>query len=419
MIKGVSGTVKLIQAIPGAQTATELVKRMATRGFKDTGRRVMRRATRSVENKLGLNSLDFPLDSADIASSQTVGSFVPHRGTENLKVAWICSPPGPGSGGHTTFFRMVQAVQDAGIPCTILLFNHHGGDMQRHIGVIRASWPWLTADIEQVPERISGYSSCVASSWDTAHVLASRRVPGEPMNPFYLIQDFEPYFYPRGSLYALAEDSYRFGFTNLALGEMVAQTLRREVGVDSVVIPFGSDTTNYHRTTETERSGVVFFARPSVDRRGFDIGRLALEEFHQRHPEQTIHTFGSYYKGYNFPAVQHGTLSPGELNALYNQTVTGLALSFTNITLIAAEMLAAGNIAVLNDDHHAKLILRNPEAVWRPATPAGLADGLSSVIEDENRVRRSAQAAAFAEVTWEEAQQKLLQEVCFDGTFAS
>ena len=44
---------------------------------------------------------------------------------------------------------------------------------------------------------------------------------------FYLAQDYEPYFYGRGSAYELAEDTYRFGFRMLTVGHMVADELQR------------------------------------------------------------------------------------------------------------------------------------------------------------------------------------------------
>lgn len=393
----------------------ETLVRIRTAGVGEVARRGMRQVVRKVESRFALDSLDFPLFERDIASSSSVGAFLPFTGTGPQRIAWICTPPGPGSGGHTTFFRMVQAVQDAGHECTVLFYNRHGGNMQRHINVIRASWPWLEASIAEVPEQISGYTSCVASSWETAHVLASRRNRREPMNPYYLIQDYEPYFYPRGSMYALAEDTYRFGFTNLALGPMVQEVIEREVGERSVQIPFGSDTTSYHRHNTGQRSGVVFFARPGIDRRGFEMGRLALAEFHRRYPNQTIHTYGARFKDWGFPVQQHGMLTPERLNDLYNQVAAGLALSFTNITLVAAEMLAAGTIAVVNDDSRARGILRNTEAVWCPATPVALADGLASVIEDPESAQRSERASSFKEVSWREAQDVLVKEVTGDG----
>ncbi len=65
------------------------------------------------------------------------------------------------------------------------------------------------------------------------------------MHRLYFIQDYEPYFYPHGPEYALAEDSYRFGFRCIALGNMVATALRTEVCIDPEVTPFGCDTDVY------------------------------------------------------------------------------------------------------------------------------------------------------------------------------
>ncbi|WP_161958217.1 rhamnosyltransferase WsaF family glycosyltransferase [Arthrobacter sp. H-02-3] len=229
------------------------------------------------------------------------------------------------------------------------------------------------------------------------------------MHRFYFVQDFEPFFYPRGSLYSLAEDSYRFGFTLLALGPMVASTLLREVGVKATIIPFGSDVAAYRRHQSDNRSGVVFFARPGVDRRGYELGRLALRQFHRLHPDQEIHIYGSMVRGWGIPLTQHGMLSRAELNGLYNRTTAGLALSFTNITLVASEMLAAGNIAVLNDHEFSRQVLTNPEAVWAAPTPSSLAAALSEVVTDSGRNIRSERAATHPGHSWAAAQAELSQ----------
>ena len=51
-----------------------------------------------------------------------------------------------------------------------------------------------------------------ATSWPTAYVVRSTPTPGAR---FYLVQDYEPMFYPAGTLYALAEESYRLGLYGL------------------------------------------------------------------------------------------------------------------------------------------------------------------------------------------------------------
>jgi O-antigen biosynthesis protein len=394
----------MINANGGQSAASTLLQRARTMGVRDVSRRIARRAAGTLATRFDTAALDFPLLPQDVADSTGLRLDPPpaSRGSRSLNLAWLCTPPGPGSGGHTTLFRMVAGMEERGHRCTLLLYNRHGSDLDARAALIRRHWPNLKAQIRPMPATIEGFDGCVASSWDTAHVLASHGRTG--MHRFYFIQDFEPYFYPRGSLYSLAEDSYRFGFTHLALGPMVAQALRREVGVDSVTIPFGGDMTGYHRTSRRSRSGVVFFARPDSDRRGYDVGRLALQAFHKLHPEQEIHIYGSRVRGWGIPLTQHGTLPTHDLNELYNRTISGLALSFTNITLVAAEMLAAGNIAVLNDHEFSRPALTNPEAKWAAPTPSSLARALSMVVTDPDTTVRSERAAAYSGASWADAQ---------------
>ena len=384
----------------------EILHRTRSKGLVDTSRRIVRRLYGTLDSRLGIQSLSFPLDPGDVTSSSTVDHWEnAHR--DISKIGWLCTPPSPGAGGHTTFFRMVRGMEERGHQCTILVYNRHDGAFERHRDVIRRCWPDLTADIQQMPAHLDGFDACVASSWETAHVLAARMPKKQGPVPYYFIQDYEPYFHPRGSLYALAEDSYRFGFNHLALGPMVAETLRLEIGADAEVVPFGSDLGNYRRTNTGPRNGVVFFAKPGAERRGYDMGRLALQEFHRLQPDQEIHIYGSRATGWGIPLTQHGMLAPAELNGLYNRTVAGLALSFTNITLVAGELLAAGNIPVLNDHKFSRAVMTNPEAVWAAASPTSLATALSAVVTDPASAERSARAAACRGTSWSETQDRV------------
>jgi hypothetical protein len=350
-------------------------------GSWEASRRIARRVATNLATRFDTASLDFPLLPEDIADSTRLQLEPPPAGSSSkrLNIAWLCTPPSPGSGGHTTLFRMVAGMEDRGHRCTVLLYNRHDSDPVRNTAIIRRHWPHLNADIRPVPQAIEGYDACVATSWDTAHVLARRS--SASTHRFYLIQDFEPFFYPRGSLYSLAEDTYRFGFRHIALGGMVAATLLENVGVGSSMVSFGCDTETYKLDNLGPRQGVVFYAREAVDRRGFLLARLALEEFHVRHPEQPIHVYGDPMGRWTVPHVHHGKLSPVQLNSLYNVSAAGLAMSFTNISLVAEEMLAAGTIPVVNDHRDARLDLSNPEVVWAPPTPGGLANSLANVIE--------------------------------------
>jgi hypothetical protein len=380
----------------------EIVRRTRRGGLAETGRRAVRR----LYNRLDAGSLDFPLLEEDIVDSTRMrdvaaGSAAVHE-SPAMTIGWVCTPPGPGSGGHTTLFRMVAGMAARGHRCILYLYDRHGGDHDRHAQVIRDHWPQLAVEIRDATDGIRDVDACVASSWETAHVLASR-IQG-PASLLYFIQDFEPFFYPRGSLQALAEDSYRFGFTNIALGDMVARELMsRDIGC--IVAPFGCDTEVYSLSNEGSRSGVVFYAKPGVDRRGYLLGKRALEEFHRRHPEQSIHLFGDAAGNWQVPVLRHKRLTPRELNALYNKTLAGLAMSFTNISLVAEEMLAAGTIPVVNDSQYARADLPNEHVEWAVPTAGGIADALSLVVEDGECASRSLRAAESVRQGWGPAQE--------------
>ncbi|MCR2784996.1 MULTISPECIES: glycosyltransferase family 1 protein [unclassified Microbacterium] len=356
---------------------------------------LIQRAARAAYRHVGAAHLDEDLLPGDIADSLDLSLAVPTvrpRRGEPLTIGWVTAPPAAGSGGHTTLLRMVEAVEQAGHRCVLFVYDRYGGDLAAHERVLREWWPNVKASVRDGAAEITGVDAAVASSWDTAHVLARRG--GAPMRRLYFVQDFEPYFYGRGSWYSLAEDTYRFGFRTIALGHMVATALREEIGIDPDVTEFGCDTSVYRPLPDMRRTGVVLYARPDVARRGFWLARLALEEFHRTHPDVEIHLYGSEAKGLSFPATQHGKLSPVALNELYNRCVAGLAMSFTNISLVAEEMLAAGTIPVVNDSRNSRADLPNDQVAWAAPTPLAIARALGDAVSRADRDARAAAAAA-------------------------
>lgn len=344
-------------------------------------REIAQHAVRRWSDRLHAAELDFPLLPGDIADSQAVaGAAGPAtRLPGRRRVGWMVVPPGAGSGGHTTLFRMMEAARAAGFQNTLLFYDRYHSDHARNVQVVRSAWPWLTCDIETVGDTLAGFDAIVASSWPTAHVAARRGLPGQPV--VYFIQDFEPYFYPRGSEYAIAEDSYRLGHRNVALGAMVRDVLASEMGIAADHVPFGCDTEVYRLLEPaTRRSGVLFYSKRGNDRRGHRLAVMALAEFHRRHPEEPIHTYGDPPRELPFPVVNHGSVPPEQLNELYNTVITGIALSFTNISLVAEEMLAAGVVPVVNDSPLARADLPNPHVAWAVPTPAGIAEALSAAV---------------------------------------
>lgn len=376
-----------------------------------------RRVIRVAARRFGDDAAELGLDDADVADSVDlhlpVPDIRPSRGSV-LTIGWITTPPGPGSGGHTTLFRMVEAAEAAGHRCILYLADRHGGDLAERERVLRAWWPRLRAEVRSAGDGIAGVDAAVASSWETAHVLATRGTA--PMRRLYFVQDYEPWFHPRGAAYALAEDTYRFGFRCIALGEAVAGALRDEIGLEPDVTSFGCDTDVYRPLPDARRKGVVAYVRPGVARRGWELARLALAKFHERRPDVPIHLYGDAVRGLPFPATQHGRLTPHELNALYSRCAAGVAMSFTNISLVAEEMIAAGVVPVVGDTLSARADLPGPAAAWARPTPGGIAAALVAAVDRPDRDAHAARIAQTARSGWTRAQQDVVRiiedEVC-------
>ncbi|ASN51482.1 hypothetical protein CGQ25_04840 [Sinomonas sp. R1AF57] len=238
----------------------------------------------------------------------------------------------------------------------------------------------------------------IATAWQTAHVVANMRTRGARL---YFVQDYEPWFYPRGAASELADQTYRFGFETIAIGRALADELANRHGIESVAVPFGCDHSVYWVEADgAPRDSVVFYSRPGVARRGFEVAVPALEAFHELRPEATIHVVGSLPGNPRFPAVVHPTLSPAELNSLYQRCAAGLALSYTNVSLVPFELLAAGVVPVMNDWKPAHAVIDAAHAVWGTPTPSGLAEALVEGFDLQRQVGAFAVASDVIHVDW-------------------
>ncbi|MFC7403023.1 glycosyltransferase family 1 protein [Citricoccus sp. GCM10030269] len=384
--------------------AAAVRSRIKNEGWRRAGQAVARRGLKSINEACGGDEPTLPMRPEDVYSGPALPELpaLPveqGRTAERLRIGWVCFPPSRGSGGHTTLFRMVSAMEDRGHDCTVVLYDPHSDDVSRHESTLRQSWPGLTASIASAADGLDHFDAVVASGWPTAHVVAGRHGTAVP---FYFIQDYEPFFYPRGYLYGLAEASYSFGLQTIALGRMVATELEVQANVaPDLVVPFGCDIDTYRLLPDedgerTPRRGVVYYAKRTVDRRGYLLARAALERFHEVLPDEPIHIVGDSVHGWTIPVIQHGSVPPEELNRLYNRTVASLAMSFTNVSLVPGELLAAGNVPVLNDAPGPRLDLDSPHAVWAPGTPEGLTAALATTVSVSEttiaeRARRIAQ----------------------------
>ncbi len=369
-------------------------------GSREVGLRLARRAVA----RLQVTEPDIGLRPADVVGPGGLSHHTPRKlpAGQPIRVGWITMPPSAGSGGHTTMLRMVEGLEEAGHEVVLCLYDPYNGDIRRHGAELREHWPRVRASVVDVAEGLPELDAWVATSWQTAHVLASR--PEASGTRFYFVQDFEPYFYPRSSAYTLAEATYRFGFHGITAGGWIADVLKSEYGMTCDAFEFGVDHDRYHLQPAGPRDGVVFYAKPDVPRRAYLLGILALERFAEEHPEAPIHLFGADVGRLPFPAVSHGVITPTGLGALYNTCRVGLSLSMSNVSLIPWELMACGAIPVVNDAPHNRQVLTRPMTSWAKPTPASLAAALSGAYEiNTTDALAAAVSASVADATWSAA----------------
>ena len=328
-------------------------------------------------------------------------SQLPFEGGGPLVVNWVMSPPSRGSGGHTTIFRLIEHLERAGHVCRVYIYDLYRADATFYAHHVRKVFPGFCGEVHDVADGMADAHAVMATSWPTAYPVFNDRCRGVRI---YLVQDFEPWFYPASTSSALVDQTYRMGFHAITAGRFLAGKLRAEYGMTADAFDFGCDRQYRLESSAGRRDGVVFYARPDAPRRAFELGVMALQLFAERHPDIAIHFYGKRIGTLPFSFKDHGLLRPSELNDLYNRCFAGLSLSMTNVSLVPHEMLSAGCIPVVNDAEHNRIVLDNNFVRYAPAIPHALADALSDVVTAKDFAALAASASAsVSSASWDEA----------------
>ena len=321
---------------------------------------------------------------------------------------WVIPPSASkSSGGHGNILRFVRFMEAHGHTCKVFVYDpKHSQTSKEAIEIFKHNFPPMKADVRHGVEGIEDCDGLIATAWQTAYPVFNAATQAKK---FYFVQDFEPLFYPVGTESILAENTYRFGFYGITAGKWLTKKTA-EYGMQSDYFDFGSDFGRYQYKNEKHRKKIFFYARPVTARRGFELGVLALEQFHREHPEYELNFAGwdvGHYK-LPFPFVNHGALDLDELNQLYNDCAAALVLSLTNMSLLPLELLSAGCIPVVNEGDNNRLVSANKHIHYTPPSPTALANELSKIVErpDLPEYARAASASVEA-LKWEESGKKV------------
>ncbi len=318
-----------------------------------------------------------------------------------MVINWIMTPPARGSGGHTTIFRIANALQARGHANRVYFYDRHFGDHRYYEEIVRDYYGFkgLVGNIDQ---GMADAHITMATGWPTVYPVFNSRSAGTRC---YFVQDFEPSFHATSSASVLAEATYRMGFHGITAGRWLSRKLAQDYGMSADHFDFGCDLDSYSlRPGDHPREGICFYVRPSAARRASELGMMAVELFAQRRPRAEIHLYGDPVGKRGFEFIDHGHVTPAQLNDIYARCKAGLTLSLTNVSLVPHEMLASGCIPVVNDAEHNRIVLDNAFVHYADLTPHALADALEAVLDtpDFASLSRSASASVRSQ-SWDDA----------------
>lgn len=279
---------------------------------------------------------------------------------------WIIPEPGIGSGGHINIFRFVTRLQKLGIKNRIYLMTNGkfltDGQCEQFLEKYYAI-DCSDIEVHISTENMKYAHGTVATSWQTAYAV---RNFDNTISKFYFVQDFEPLFFPVGSEYVFAENTYKFGFRGITAGDWLKEKLNKEYGMVTDSFSFSYDDTLYvPGKKRDEKNRIFFYARPYTARRAFTFGMIVLSELAKRVPNLEVVLAGEDVSKYkmDFAYVNAGIVPLSELSDLYAQCDVCLVLSNTNLSLLPLEIMASNSVAVCTRGANSEWLVNDDNAV--------------------------------------------------------
>jgi glycosyltransferase involved in cell wall biosynthesis/2-polyprenyl-3-methyl-5-hydroxy-6-metoxy-1,4-benzoquinol methylase len=319
-----------------------------------------------------------------------------------IKISWIVPGLIIGGGGHRNILRAAYYLERFGHEVDLYFTNTEMTERQLAEAIRTHFYP-LECRVHCYRGSIQPTDVLFATHWSTVDAaVRAKDVAGELM---YFVQDFEPAFAPMGTEYVLAENTYRLGLYHITSGPWCEHVLKREFGCDADHFLFPVDRAVYHpRPRIKSEKNLIFFAKPEMPRRCFELGTMALEEFHRLRPDVEIILFGSKHvegKRLPFPATIHSLLPTiDDLAALYSNADIGIVFSTTNPSLVPYEMMACG-LPVVDLGRPGNEINYNGRqdiALLADPAPAAMARQIRELLENSNeRAARSRRGLEFVD----------------------
>ncbi len=302
-------------------------------------------------------------DSFDITLDEiAAGSRTVEQTGDPQSVAWFLPSFDAVYAGLANIFHFATFLSaERGLRTTFYILKA-GNDASQEHGLVSAAFPEMAkarfvaitpADLSKVKPHDLG----IATQWATAFPLAKSKTVGRK---YYFIQDNEANFYPKGSVSALVELTYSFGFKAIAGTNGLLDMYRKRYGGDGVVMKSKVDLSAYYPRedryyTPEKPYKVFFYARPNMPRNAFELGIAGLKRLKQQMGNDVeVITAGAPWDAVAFGVegmfTNLGKIEYEAVPKLYRSVDAGLMFMFSGHPgVTASELMASGCPVVVNE----------------------------------------------------------------------
>lgn len=338
---------------------------------------------------------------------------------KKLKIAWMVYGHLPKGGGHRNIYRMAYYLEKFGHEVNIYITDTKYGSIYLSDRVKKDAYP-IAGDIISYAGEVDSCDVLIGTHWESIKYIDANRKKAKSI--CYFVQDYEPLFYPMGSKYLLAQETYTRGFQHICSGEWVYKKITKTHGAKGGFFNFPIDFENYYdRNSPRKEKTIAFFAKPEMDRRCFEIGLYALERLGEIRSDFKVYLFGSgelNNYNYKFPhEIIYFAKSIKDLAKLYNECEIGIAFSTTNPSLVPYEMMSCGLVVI---DLYTELSEYNyggsfDAALLCQPAPETIAEKLSMLMDSpkEINMRRIASKKLTSNFPSEASAARIVEELIF------
>ncbi len=275
---------------------------------------------------------------------------------------------------------------------------------------VAAAFPELAAastffciDAQSKVNQLPASDAAVCSLWTTAYAALEFE---KARRKFYFIQDDEALFYPAGSISALVEATYRFGFHGICNTVSLLKNYTARGGQGEFFTPC-VDANVFHSRNRVHRLPHTLFCygRPGHPRNSFELLSAALRMLKQRMGEDLLAiSAGAEWepRDYHLDGVVQnlGILSYKNTGALYRMCDAGVAIMMTrHPSYLPMELMACGSLVVTNRNPDTAWLLKDGEnCLLSDLSPSSLADRIQEGLENDSlRSQITARAGDFVQ----------------------